>query len=101
MGIRIASISETWEKDVFTNKGQYIGKIRDVECDLKRFKMRSLLVQAVKGSYMSDLLGRKKGLIIPFQMVEAIGDIVIIKHITPPAATEDAPTAAQKEAISQ
>lgn len=83
MAIRIASISETWEKDVFTDKGIYCGKVKDVECDLKRFKVRSLIVRAVKGSYMSELLGGKKGLIIPFPMVEAIGDIVIIKHVTP------------------
>ena len=86
MAIRIASVSETWGKDVFTDKGQYCGKIEDAECDLKRFKLRSLIVKAVKGSYISKMLGDKKGLIIPFTMVEAIGDIVIIKHISAPAA---------------
>ncbi len=83
MAIKIASVSETWDKDVFTNKGLYCGKVKDVECDLKRFKIRSLVVEAVRGSYVSSMLGNKKGIIIPFPMVEAIGDIVIIKHITP------------------
>ncbi|RLI99523.1 MAG: hypothetical protein DRP08_07110 [Candidatus Aenigmatarchaeota archaeon] len=88
MTIKIASVSETWGRDVFTDKGQYCGKIEDVECDLKRFKLRSLIVRAVKGSYISKMLGDKKGLIIPFTMVEAIGDIVIIKHISAPAGQE-------------
>ena len=88
MAIKIASVSETWQRDVFTDKGAYCGKIEDVECDLKRFKLRSLVVRAMKGSYMANMLGDKKGVIIPFPMVEAIGDVVIIKHITTPTAEE-------------
>ncbi len=84
MAINIASVSETWEKDVFTDKGLYCGKVEDVECDLKRFKLRALIVKTVKGSYMSEMLGKKKGLIIPFPMVQAIGDVVIIKHVSIP-----------------
>ncbi len=91
MAIKVASVSETWTRDVFTDRGIYCGKIEDVECDLKRFKLRSLVVRAMKGSYLSNMLGDKKGVIIPFPMVEAIGDIVIIKHITSPESetTED------------
>ena len=93
MPIKVASVSETWTRDVFTDKGTYCGKIEDVECDLKRFKLRSLVVRAMKGSYLSNMLGNKKGVIIPFPMVEAIGDIVIIKHITSPEAeSESAPS---------
>ena len=89
MPIRIASISETWTKDVFSDRGLYIGRVEDVECDLRRFKMRSLVIKAMKGSYLNTMLGSKKGLIIPFPMVQAIGDIIIIKHIAAPAAEEE------------
>ena len=89
MAIKIASVSETWMKDVFTDKGHYCGKVEDVECDLKRFKIRSLVVKATKGSYMGKMLGDKKGLIIPFPMVNAIGDIILVKHISAPVAEED------------
>ncbi len=88
MAITVASVSETWMKDVFTDKGMYCGKIEDVECDLKRFKIRSLIIKAVKGSYLSKMLGSKKGVIIPFPMVQAIGDIVIIRHISPHSVEE-------------
>jgi sporulation protein YlmC with PRC-barrel domain len=57
--------------------------------------MRSLIVKAIKGSYMSNMLGKKKGLIIPFPMVQAIGDIILIKHISTPAPEE--PIEGQKE----
>lgn len=88
MSIQVASISETAGKDVFTDKGMYCGKVEDVECDLNRFKLRSLIIKAVRGSYLSSMLGGKKGLIIPFPMVASIGDIIVIKHISTPAIEE-------------
>ena len=90
MAIKVASVSQTWQKDVFTDKGLYCGKIEDVECDLNRFKLRSLVVKSIKGSYLSKMLGDKRGVIIPFPMVEAIGDIIIIKHISTPMGEEPA-----------
>jgi len=89
MAIRVASVSDTWMKDVFTDKGLYCGKVEDVECDLRRFKLRSLIVRAVKGSYLSKMIGNKKGIIIPFPMVQAIGDIIIIKHVAAPMAEDE------------
>ena len=97
MAIKVASVSQTWQKDVFTDKGLYCGKIEDVECDLNRFKLRSLIVKSIKGSYLSKMLGDKRGVIIPFPMVEAIGDIVIIKHISTPMSEEPAMSSATEE----
>lgn len=96
MAIKIASVSETWMKDVFTDKGQYCGKVEDVECDLKRFKIRSLVVKAAKSSYLGKMLGDKKGLIIPFPMVNAIGDIILVKHISAPVTEEEEAPAEKK-----
>ncbi len=89
MAIKVSSISETYGKDVFTNKGMFCGKVEDVECDLKRFKIRSLVVRAAKEAYISKMLGSKKGVIIPFPMVESIGDVIIIKHISLPVAEDE------------
>jgi sporulation protein YlmC with PRC-barrel domain len=97
MGIKIQSVSKTWQRDVFTDRGFYCGKVEDVECDLKRFKLRSLVIRAQKGSYLSKMLGSKRGLIIPFPMVHAIGDIIIIKHISAPAIEESSEEGADKE----
>ena len=90
MTVKVASISDTFSKDVFTEKGMYIGKVEDVECDLQRFKLRSLVVRSVRGSYIGNMLGDKKGLIVPFPMVQTIGDIIIIKHISSPVVEEPA-----------
>jgi sporulation protein YlmC with PRC-barrel domain len=89
MAIQVSSISDTYAKDVFTDRGFFCGKVEDIECDLKRFKIRSLVIRAVKGSYLGNMLGDKKGVVIPFPMVNAVGDVIIIKHITPPAVQEE------------
>lgn len=75
--------AETVKKDVFTTKGSYCGKIADLDLDLEKFRVRSIVVDAIKGSFLSAMVGEKRGVIVPFPMVQAIGDIVIIKHITP------------------
>ncbi len=70
-------------KEVFTHKGSYCGKILDVGLDLEKFRVKSLVVDAVRGSFLASLVGDKRGVIVPFTMVQSVGDVVIIKHISP------------------
>jgi len=81
--VTIRGYAETVKKDVFTTKGSYCGKIADLDLDLEKFRVRSIVIDAIKGSFLSSMVGEKRGVIVPFAMVQAIGDIVIIKHITP------------------
>ncbi len=67
--------------DAFTDKGSYCGKISDVELDLSKFRLRTIIIDAAKDSYLASVVGSKKGVKVPFPMVQAIGDIVLIKHI--------------------
>ena len=76
------------EKDVFTDKGVYCGRIKDVGIDMDKFRVNSIVVDAVKGSFLADIVGNKKGVVVPFAMVKSIGDIVIIKHISPSSVEE-------------
>ncbi len=88
MAVSVKGYSDLTKKDVFTNKGIYAGKIMDVGLDLERFRIKSLVVDAVRGSFLASLVGDKKGVVIPFTMVQSVGDIVIIKHVQPSAAEE-------------
>jgi len=97
MVVTVKNISDMFNKDVFTNKGIFAGRISDLEIDLQRFRLRSLIIEASKGSFLADMLGGKKGVIVPYQLVESVGDVIIIKHITPTmpeeqAAEEEIPT---------
>jgi sporulation protein YlmC with PRC-barrel domain len=89
------SYADAVKKDVFTTKGAYAGKIADVDLDMEKFRIRSLVVDAIKGSFLSSMVGDKRGVIVPFAMVQAIGDIVIIKHIQPTGADEPVKEAPQ------
>lgn len=88
MAISVKDVNDMFSKDVFTGKGFYCGKVSDLEFDLSRFKIRSLVIEAAKGTFLGKMVGGKKGIIVPYTMVQAIGDVVIIKHIVSPA-TED------------
>ncbi len=88
MPITVRDITEVLNKDVFTDKGYYCGKVSDLEFDISRFKVRSIIIATVKGSFLGDMVGGKKGVIVPYPMVQSIGDVVIIKHITAPPPEE-------------
>lgn len=81
MPITVKDVADMFGKDVFTGKGFYAGKISDLEFDLARFKIRSLVIESSKGSTLGKMVGGKKGIIVPYPMVQAVGDVVIIKHI--------------------
>lgn len=90
MPITVKEVSEMFGKDVFTDRGLYCGRVSDIELDLSRFKLRSVVIEAAKGTFLGKMVGGKKGVIIPYAMVNAIGDVVIIKHISAPQLEEKA-----------
>jgi len=88
MVVNTKNFTEMEEKDVFTDKGIYCGRVTDLGIDLEKFRVNSIVVDAVKGSFLADIVGNKKGVVIPFAMVKSIGDIILIKHISPTSVEE-------------
>ena len=80
MGINVKDIADMFSKDVFTSKGYYAGKVTDLEFDLSRFKIRSLVIEAARDSILGRMVGGKKGIVVPYPAIQAIGDVVIITH---------------------
>lgn len=80
MVVNERTISEVIGRDIFTDKGLYCGKVSDVEIDLSRFRIRAMVVDAVKGSYLSTVVSGKRGIIVPYSMLKAVGDIVLKTH---------------------
>jgi len=79
--VTVKNIAEMFDKDVFTNKGYYLGKVKNLEFDLARYKIRALVIETSRDSSLAQLIGGRKGVIVPYPVVQAVGDIVIIKHI--------------------
>ncbi len=80
MPINVKDVADMFSKDVFTSKGFYAGKVTDVEFDLSRFKIRSLVIEAARDSLLGKMVGGKKGIVVPYPAVQAIGDVVLITH---------------------
>ena len=101
MPVSVKSVSDMFSKDVFTNRGYYCGKVSDMEVDLARFKVKSLIIQASRDSVLGKLVGGKKGVVVPYPMVQSVGDIVIIKHISETYLPEqEAEEAIESEAVA-
>ena len=91
MPVSVKSFSDITRKDVFTSKGSYCGKVVDIGLDLDKYRVKSVVIDAVRGSHLATMVGDKKGVIVPFAMVQSVGDVVIIKHISSTSVEEDQP----------
>jgi sporulation protein YlmC with PRC-barrel domain len=97
MPVTVKDIADMFGKDVFTSKGVYCGKVSDLEFDLSRFKIRSIVIEAARESPLGKAIGGRKGVIIPYPAVQAVGDIVIIKHVIS-TVPEEVPETEEKTA---
>ncbi len=84
-------------KDVFTSNGSYCGKARDIEIDLPKFKVRAVVVDAARGSYLAEKVGGKKGVIVPYSMVTAVDDVIMIKHFSGDVRADDGGAAEEEQ----
>lgn len=88
-------------KDVFTSSGAYCGQARDIEIDLPKFKVRAIVVDAAQGSYLAKKVGGKKGVIVPYSMVNAVDDVVMIRHFTGDVAASQEGDEYEKEQVEE
>ena len=86
--LKMKRISETYEMRVFTDTGEYFGDVE--EGILTSTKIFGWKVKATKNSFLNKYLGSAKGVIVPHQLVKAVGDILIIsKSAVPTYAPEE------------
>ena len=85
--LKMRKISETYSMKVFTSDGMYFGEIE--EALVTQTKIYGWRVAATRNSFLSKVLGSAKGVIVPHQLVKAIGDIMIISNAAVPSPTEE------------
>mgnify|MGYP006312621981 CR=1 FL=1 len=83
--LRMKRITETYDMRVFTDEGDYFGDVE--ESILAENKIFGWRVKATRGSFLQKVLGNAKGVIVPHQLVKAIGDIVIISKNALPSGS--------------
>ena len=81
--LKLRRLSDTYNMKVFTDAGDYFGDIE--ESILTKTKVFGWRVRATKNSYLSQVLGSAKGVIVPHQLVKSIGDIMIISKAAVPS----------------
>ena len=82
--LKMKRISGTYDLKVFTDSGDYFGDVEDSQVQSNR--IAGWKIRATKNSYLSQVLGSAKGVIVPHQLVKAVGDILIISRNAIPSA---------------
>jgi len=84
--LRIKKLAEMLEKQVYTDSGDFFGKVEEVNVISNKIDGWRIVA---KEAGMISLLGGARGIIVPHQFVKAIGDVLIIsKNAVPVQAQE-------------
>lgn len=76
--LKVKKVSSIYDMKVFTDSGDYFGDVE--ESIITMNKIFGWRVRATKSSALSKVLGGAKGVIVPHQLVKAIGDVMIISR---------------------
>ncbi|MBW2965503.1 PRC-barrel domain-containing protein [Candidatus Woesearchaeota archaeon] len=85
--LKMKKISQTYDMKVFTDTGDYFGDVE--ESILTQTKIFGWKVKATKNSFLTKVLGSAKGVIVPHQLVKAVGDILIISKTAVPSYSSE------------
>ena len=85
--LKMKKVSETYDLRVFTDSGDYFGDIED--SIVAANKVFGWKIKATKNSFLSKVLGSAKGVIVPHQLVKAVGDILIISRNAVPSSNPE------------
>jgi sporulation protein YlmC with PRC-barrel domain len=84
--LKLKNLTETYGMRVYTDAGEYFGDVE--EAMVQGNKIFGWKVRATRDSYLAKTIGGAKGVIVPHQLVRAIGDIMIISRAVIPSFEE-------------
>ncbi len=85
--LKLKKITDVYDMKVYTDNGDYFGDVE--ETVLTTNKVFGWRVRATKNSFLSGVLGGAKGVIVPHQLVKAIGDVMLISKAAIPSHREE------------
>ncbi len=74
----IGEITTFFGMKVFTDEGRYIGKVEDVIINTDSKSIHGLAIVDYNRAIINS---RARGVIVPYRIVKAVGDIIIIKDV--------------------
>ncbi|MDI3544506.1 MAG: hypothetical protein PWQ28_787 [Candidatus Woesearchaeota archaeon] len=81
--LKMKKISTTYDMKVFTDEGDYFGDVE--ESIINGNKIYGWRIKATKSSVLNRVISNAKGVIVPHQLVKAIGDIMLISKSAVPS----------------
>lgn len=76
--LKMKKVSDCYDLEVYTDNGDYFGNIED--SIMEGNKVARWQIKITKNSFLTKILGTPKGVIVPHQLVKAIGDIMIVSR---------------------
>jgi len=83
--LSIKKISEVLGKSVYTDNGEFIGRVEEV--NISDNKIDGWRIRLA--GHRSYLIGGAKGIIIPHNFVKAIGDVFVVSRAALPSMREE------------
>ena len=74
--LKIRKVTHCYNMKVFTDEGYYFGDVD--EAILTTNKVSSWKIKATKNSLLTSVLDNARGVIIPHNLVKAVGDVMVI-----------------------
>ena len=93
--LKMKKVTHTYDLRVFTDGGDYFGDVED--SIIYGNKVHGWKIKATKNSFLTKVLGNAKGVIVPHQMVKAVGDVIIISKSAVPSGAVPLPEEDKEE----
>ena len=83
---------------VYTDQGHMFGTV--LEAVIQKNRVSGWKIKASQGSSLFKMLRGARGVIVPHQMVRAVGDVMIINHTAIPSVSERPQMSAMSDNLS-
>jgi len=96
MAVKFRKISSTYKAKVYTEDGYFLGEVEDAIISGNKIYGWKIKVER------NDLLRKNvKGLIVPHQLVRAMGEIWIVSKAVSSTTTEEVPEEIKEEEVKE
>lgn len=68
-------------REVYTNNGVFVGEVEDVRLNLDDVKVTGLALHRVNTDLFGERARGGRGVIVPYDWVQAVGDVVLVSDI--------------------
>ncbi|MFB6081548.1 MAG: PRC-barrel domain-containing protein [Halanaeroarchaeum sp.] len=68
-------------REVYSNNGVFVGEVEDLRLNLDTEVVNGLALTALNPELFAEVATGKKGVIVPYRWVRAVGDVVLINDV--------------------